>query len=63
MWIPCFVVMKAVEQITQETIRTFAQHAIAPGQTLHIDALAALRVLVEEHHHVAKVTPPELANE
>ncbi len=55
--------MKAVEQVTQESIRIFAQHAIAPGQTLHTDALAVLRVLAEEHHHVAKVTPPELANE
>ncbi len=55
--------MKAVDQVTQDNVNAFAQEAIAPGQTLHTDTFAALRVLAEGHHHVAKVTPPELADE
>jgi transposase-like protein len=60
---PGFVAMKAVKGITQDCVRTFAEQTISPGQTLHTDAFAALKVLTEEHHHVAKVTPPELASE
>jgi hypothetical protein len=30
---------------------------------LHTDAFAALRVRAEDHHHIAKVTPPELVDE
>lgn len=56
---PGFVAMKAVEQVTQENVRAFAQEAIAPQQQLHTDAFAALRVLAEDHRHIAKVTPPE----
>ncbi len=58
-----FVVMKAVDQVTQDNVKAFAQGAIAPGQILHNDAFAALRVLAEGHHHVAKVTPLELSDE
>jgi hypothetical protein len=53
--------MKAVDQVTQDSVKAFAQEAIAPQQTLHTDAFAALRVLAESHHPVAKVSPPELA--
>ena len=60
---PGFVAMKAVDQVTQESVKAFAQQSIAPGQTLHTDALAALRSLADEHHHAAKVTPPEMASE
>jgi transposase-like protein len=59
---PGFVVMKAVDRVTQETVRAFAEQALAPDQTLHTDALPALNVLAEDHHHIAKVTPPEMAN-
>lgn len=59
---PGFVAMKVVERVTHESARAFAQQTLAPGQTLHTDALAALNVLAEEHHHIAKVTPPEMAS-
>jgi len=60
---PGVVAMKAVPSINKENIRKFAKDTIAPGQTLNTDAFFALRVLTEEHHHVAKVTPPELVDE
>lgn len=55
--------MKAVGQVNQDSVKAFAQESIAPEQTLHTDAFAALRVLAEDHHHVAKVTPPNLVDE
>ena len=60
---PGFVAMKAVPSINKENVRQFAKDTIEPGQTLNTDAFFALRVLTEEHHHVAKVTPPELVDE
>ncbi len=44
---PGFVAMKAVGRVDQDSVKAFA----------------ALRVLAEGHHHVAKVTPPELVDE
>lgn len=55
---PGFIAMKAVAQATQGSVK-----AIAPQQTLHTDAFAALRVPTEGHHHIAKVTTPELVDE
>jgi len=55
--------MKAVGQVNQDSVKAFAQESIALEQTLHTDAFAALRVLAEDHHHVAKVTPPDLVDE
>ena len=60
---PGFVAMKAVARVDQDSVKAFAQETIAPEQTLHTDAFATLRVLAEGHHHVAKVTPPELVDE
>lgn len=60
---PGFIAMKAVAGITQDSVRQFAQQSIDPGQTVNTDAFAALKVLTEDHHHVAKVTPPEMASE
>ena len=60
---PGFVAMKAVASVNKENVRKFAQESIEPGQALNTDAFSALRVLTEEHHHVAKVTPPELVDE
>lgn len=59
---PGFVAMKAVTQVRQATVRQFAQEVLAPDQVVHTDALNALNVLAEEHHHIAKVTPPEQAS-
>ena len=60
---PGFVAMKAVSSVNRDNVRKFAQESIEPGQTLNTDALHALRVLTEEHHHIAKVTPSELVDE
>jgi transposase-like protein len=60
---PGFVAMKAVERVTQETVKQFAQDVLTPDQIVHTDALKALNVLDEEHHHMARVTPPEQASE
>lgn len=59
---PGFVAMKAVGRVTSKSIKQFTDEVLVPGQTLHSDALPALKVLAEDHHPVAKVTPPELAN-
>lgn len=60
---PGFVVMKAVTNVDKENVRKFAKESIEPGQILNTDAFCALKVLTEEHHHVAKVTPSELVDE
>jgi hypothetical protein len=60
---PGFVAMKAVGRVDQDAVKAFAQEAIVPGQILHTDAFTALKVLAEDHHHVAKVTPPDLVDE
>jgi hypothetical protein len=60
---PGFVAMKAVDRVDQNTVKAFAQEAIAPGQTLHTDAFTELRVLAEDHHHAAKAAPAELVDE
>ena len=56
---PGFVAMKAVPSVNRNNVRKFAQESIELGQTLKTDALHSLRVLTEEHHHIAKVTPSE----
>ena len=48
--------------VDQDSVKAFAEEAIAPGLILYTDAFTALRVLAEGHHHVAKVTPPELVD-
>lgn len=60
---PGFVAMKAVSNVNRENVRKFVKESIEPGQILNTDAFCALKVLTEEHHHVAKVTPPELVDE
>jgi len=60
---PGFVAMKAVPSVNRDNVRKFAQESIKPGQILNTDALHALRVLTEEHHHIAKVTPSKLVDE
>ena len=54
---PGVVAMKVVSSVNRDNVRKFAQESIEPGQPLNTDALRALRVLTEEHHHIAKVHP------
>ena len=58
-----FVAMKAVDRVTREQVRAFACEAIRPDQRLHTDAFSSLAVLAEDHRHVARITPPDKANE
>lgn len=60
---PGFVALQAVEGINLDTAKQFAKAHLAAGQTIHTDALKALNSLARGQHHVAKVTPPELAAE
>jgi transposase-like protein len=59
---PGFVALQAVNSINHETVKHFAKFHLAPDQTVHTDALNALNSLAQSQHHVAKVTPPELAS-
>jgi transposase-like protein len=58
---PGFVALQAVNSINHETVKHFAKFHLVPDQTVHTDALNALNSLAQSQHHVAKVTPPELA--
>lgn len=60
---PGFVAMKAVDRVSQDNVKQFAQEVLALRQAIYTDAIASLNILAEEHHHVARVTPPEMANE
>lgn len=60
---PGFVAMKAVDRVTREQVRAFACEAIMPNQKLHTDAFSSLAVLAEDHRHIARITPPDKANE
>ncbi len=60
---PGFVAMKAVDRVTQDNVKQFAQKVMMPGQIIHTDAFASLGILSEQHHHVARVRPPDMTNE
>ena len=60
---PGLVAMTAVERVTPENVRAFAEPTLAPGPALPTEAFAALKVLAGEPHPVAKVTAPELSSE
>ena len=60
---PGFVAMEQVASVTLETVGDFAQRRIKPGEEIRTDALAALSSLGERHHHIAKITPPEQAQQ
>ncbi len=60
---PGFVALQAVNSINHETVKHFAKSHLSIDQTVHTDALNALNCLAESQHHVAKVTPPELASQ
>ena len=60
---PGFVALQAVESINHKTVRQFAKINLALEQTVHTDALNALNCLAYSQHHVAKVTPPDMASE
>jgi hypothetical protein len=57
-----FVAMKAVETVSGEEIRKFLERNLLYGQHVRTDALPALNVVGQNHHHEKKVTPPEEAS-
>jgi transposase-like protein len=61
---PCGIIGRQPDRqgINHETVKHFAKFHLAPDQTVHTDALNALNSLAQSQHHVAKVTPPELAS-
>ena len=60
---PGFVALQAVKSIDHKSINQFAKTHLALDQTVHTDALNAFNCLADSQHHVAKVTPPEMASE
>jgi ISXO2-like transposase domain/Transposase zinc-ribbon domain len=60
---PGFVALQAGEGVNLKTVKRFAEAHLAIEQTVHTDAFKALTSLAGNQHHVAKVTPPELASE
>ncbi|MCP3669494.1 MAG: IS1595 family transposase [Gammaproteobacteria bacterium] len=60
---PGFIAMEAVESVNKATVQNFAKHRIRLAQTVRTDGLPANNGLQLHVTHVAKVTPPEMANE
>jgi len=60
---PGFLAMEAIEAVNKENIRDFAERRIKVAQTVHTDGLPANNGLQTHVTHIAKVTPPEMANE
>ncbi len=58
-----FVAMKAVETVSQKTVRNFLTFHLKTGQHVKTDALPALNAVAENHFHDKKVTPPKKASE
>ncbi len=59
---PGFLAMEAVDSVSKKTISDFARRRIMVKQTVHTDALPANNGLAEHVHHIARITPPEMAN-
>jgi len=57
-----FVAMEAVESVSGQTFRNFLKKHLKGGQKVRTDALPAMNVVVENHVHEKKVTPPEEAS-
>ena len=55
--------MEVVGTITQDKVRDFAERRLSQGQEIHTDGLLVLGALAEQHHHLARKTPPDLVDE
>ncbi len=55
--------MESVLSINHETVRGFAKRHLGLDSVIRSDALPALNRLGEGHHHEARVTPAEKADE
>ena len=54
--------MKAVENISGQSIKSFLERHLTKGQQVRTDALPAMNIIKQEHQHQKKVTPPEQAS-
>ena len=57
-----FAAMKAVENISGQSIKSFLERHLTKGQQVRTDALPAMNIIKQEHQHQKKVTPPEEAS-
>lgn len=60
---PGFLAMEAVNSVNMINIHDFATRRIKTGQIVRSDALPANNGLAVHVDHVARITPPEMANE
>ena len=60
---PGFVAIEALDSLSQPHIIDFAKRRLQPGAVSHTDAFPSLRGLAIQTTHIAKVTPPEEADE
>lgn len=60
---PGFVAIEAIGTLTKANVADFAKRRLQPGAVTHTDAYSALRGLAAQTTHIAKITPPELADE
>jgi transposase-like protein len=60
---PGFIAMEAVESVSKKAVLDFAKRRIQTAQTVRTDGLPANNGIQPHVTHVAKVTPPEMANE
>ena len=58
-----FVAMKAVYNVSKNTVRNFLRYHLKSGQTVKTDAFPALNAVGEKHFHQKKVTPSKKASE
>jgi len=59
---PGFVALEAVKAVNHTTVKRFCEKHLRLQQSVKTDALPALTALSEEHHHIARITPPEQAS-
>lgn len=57
-----FMAMKAVDTISQKTIKGFIERHFRNGQTVFTDAFPAMNSVKETQNHMPKITPPEEAS-
>jgi transposase-like protein len=60
---PGFIAMEVVESVNKGSVLDFAKRRIKFDQTVRTDGLAANNGIQPHVTHIAKITPPEMANE
>lgn len=60
---PGFLSMETVDSVNKQSIQNFASRRIKAEQSVRTDALPANNGLSSHVQHIAKITPPEMANE